>query len=714
MTPTDGPHEVVSPPVLPPPTLFGLGTCESGMAIPPQATAEGRRDEPDSPSFPFYGGEGLSEQLMMGNEGYEESTRDGHRASIHTVAVELHEVRELVHTVSKRQHELHYMVDNSLDGLHYAIRLLTESLRSSNPPSGDFEKPDAPARARPSTATPAELGAQLATHGFRDLELASPVSMRTFTLARPASLRFGSRKVQWEVNAESNVMTPASSPSGTPRAKAERQVRTRKLQTPAEPAHSADDFDRYGNIKARRARVQRTVVSSEMNSENQLLLNSMSDGTPVPVSKAGSISSLNEYRKERDLTLVRKSSAAFKNDVNISILPQAGSADMSDTDVSPDDPTQQEPTKTKWDSWFATPQKRERSRWAQRGSCLVEVALGLLGVRQLPFRCCPGFIKAAYPLIPVLLNLAFLAMSILVTVADSTTFSDQQQQQANLWERLVNVPPLASDISVAFTSVVALALIGPFGPGASDLLASKESLDNIAELNGFSLQWDKKTTVQALTAFVVWVATLASRAWDRWHAGCRLGEVDTILQLCLFAMSTGTLIASSLVILHYAYGLQKLVEKFIVSYVQNPDTGSTVHTWSLVTALLRTTSYGLQWLFVTLGGMSGITILIAIIDMKRGQMESILPIFILVFCLMVVFLHAAAVTESCTRVPTIVNELDLGEDFIERLALVQHLQASKAGVCIFGTLVTLSKIQTFTYLMVVSAFTISTKVLNLA
>lgn len=302
-----------------------------------------------------------------------------------------------------------------------------------------------------------------------------------------------------------------------------------------------------------------------------------------------------------------------------------------------------------------------------------------------------------FPLLSFVLNLLFLASSLWRVLMPC---SQSEQCSAEY-----------VDILIAGASLLALIFMGPirFG-GNAEFWSHKSAMYKVAARNFFAVDWAKATSTKAALIFALWLLIVTMRGTIQLTVD---RSVMAIVHVFLFAQAAATITATALALVHFSLGLRTLVERFILRYTEGQHIDHTVSEWSLVTAMLRVVSRGLEGPVLVMGMAASTSLLIALIDIKQGHIMLLVPSLLTMTIIFFMLVSAARVTELCIKVPSIVNELSVEEDIQIRQLLVQHLQSSRAGLCCFGTLLTLSTVKSYTYFSIVAAVTIGTKVLNI-
>lgn len=331
-------------------------------------------------------------------------------------------------------------------------------------------------------------------------------------------------------------------------------------------------------------------------------------------------------------------------------------------------------------------------RWARVGCSCTEMVFLLTGLYTLNIYNPLRHLVVLYPFLSLLLNMAFLLERI-----------------QKVWFAFSNDgvgTALFSDVILATASFLALVAIGSVGLWSKDLWThNKHALYRLALQRGFLSDWAKGTSIYFGAALLVYLVIVAGRIYVE-------PQSDFSFKF-MFGFSLATLMSCAFTILHFSNGLCKTVRKFSVSYVEHPKFEAVIYNWSVVTAHLRTISSCMQWCLVVLGAFAVVIVLVALVDIKSGHLFTVLPTLILVPGLLLVFLKAGGVTEACSMSSTLVNEFAINGNIQERLLLVQHIDASRAGLRYFGALVSSSSIQRFTYFTIVAAVTIGSKFLSL-
>lgn len=552
---------------------------------------------------------------------------------------------------------------------------------------------DAAAHKATAIASPSELEAQLATFGYKNMKVdvvsgtnqaphKHSLLQEEAAAAHPGKTDCGIPIFQGrastlqEPNTSRAAEPPQRSLSGVPRRKVNLRFHSKKSKvSSAEGQDDASSSDLgFAAKKSPQILFTPVQVDSSLSSSKQ--------------ESKRNIKTFNDGRMTRDLELLRHSS----KDVNRSSVDDSEIVEVDDVvPTAANDVEIPAFESCRGLGFFA---KTSCPLWTSLGSFLFEIVLVFFGLQKCDLSIIPPCLAAVYPLIPLLLNIAFLSLSLQLT---SEMYKDEPGKKV-----------LVSDIAVGCASVLVLFALGPLGLSSSTVSTSKLELYRFAHQKSFIADWALRTTCEFAVACLTWTAILIGRM----HSKPNL-DMKSILDLALFGNATGTLLGAAFCILHFSTGLRKTVDDFIVSYVQQPAISSVVRSWGIVTAHLRLTSARLQWSFVVLGAFAMTTVLVSLLDVHNGHMLELLPTAILVLGLLLIFLKAASVTETCATVPTLVNEFAINGDLQERLLLVQHIHASNAGLHYFGASISVSSVQRFTYFTVVSAVTVASRIINL-
>lgn len=224
--------------------------------------------------------------------------------------------------------------------------------------------------------------------------------------------------------------------------------------------------------------------------------------------------------------------------------------------------------------------------------------------------------------------------------------------------------------------------------------------------------------------------------WELWHkSAARDAGVMLLIFVCIVVIHiTGALQYSGphtvskwlhactnisiigVLMLHFTFLLYVLrmlvvtVDVFCYTSVQDPNVSRAADSWNVLQALLRKASTMLEFVLIVFLAMAASSVPALILDhIALGSFSKTLRLqssHTLVICgVLYVFMVAAAVTDKCKRVPSLLNSLCFGVGRErQRLHLVEYIVYSAAGFYIWGVRLTLEMVTKFIYVWFVILF----------
>lgn len=246
---------------------------------------------------------------------------------------------------------------------------------------------------------------------------------------------------------------------------------------------------------------------------------------------------------------------------------------------------------------------------------------------------------------------------------------------------------LLSDIALAIASLVGLLLLGaPFG---SHTLCECFPLLFLSGDEASHMKLTKRMLRELVGLMSIWFAALL------WRLGHRLlfsdDEQDcwSALHFCSFVVISGVLISLALAMLSVCHSLAIMIDTFCVKVseisISSGDLTVAVREWNVLQAVLRKASNTIEYCFFALQTGVFAAVLLAFFDVTQGSVIQIVPGALLFLGLTRIFYCAAAITDKCADVPSLINSLYFGEDLdVQRQYVVQYMMQSAAGFYVFG------------------------------
>jgi len=239
---------------------------------------------------------------------------------------------------------------------------------------------------------------------------------------------------------------------------------------------------------------------------------------------------------------------------------------------------------------------------------------------------------------------------------------------------------------------------------------------------GFLDLWMRQSYLDVFLAMALWAAAVASR----WFVANAFFEEGETLYPCAFALSSGMFMALCLCTLHVCNCLTALVHAYSSracaerqSFLQGHsvlDTSSFVNRWNAIQATIRKGSGAMECLMACLQADMLLILVLGAIDSLHGRpslehLASLLPLLALV---LFSFWRAAAVTETCTKVPPLINShvSESGVDS-ECQYVVRYIMDSAAGFYVFDVHVTTARVLKLMYFCGAFVLAVGTKLFAL-
>eukprot|EP00747_Dinoflagellata_sp_TGD_P063643 gnl/TRDRNA2_/TRDRNA2_153548_c2_seq1.p1 gnl/TRDRNA2_/TRDRNA2_153548_c2~~gnl/TRDRNA2_/TRDRNA2_153548_c2_seq1.p1 ORF type:complete len:591 (+),score=77.93 gnl/TRDRNA2_/TRDRNA2_153548_c2_seq1:181-1773(+) len=281
---------------------------------------------------------------------------------------------------------------------------------------------------------------------------------------------------------------------------------------------------------------------------------------------------------------------------------------------------------------------------------------------------------------------------------------------------------LLSDLPLALGSLFTLVSVGMLQP-TQVLGECRKLLTNYGEREGFTSRWFQQARQDAVVSVVLWIAAVSVRAHNSSHA--LLAPDDAMfgfwgaLHVASFAVMSGVLMGMTVVLLYICRALGQMVDTFCCQIALQARVYHAVQSWNILQAVLRKASADVELTLAMLSTAAFCAVLLCVSDALfdagradgNSELLSLVPGSLVVIGIARVFFCAAAVTDKCARVPSLVNSLSFGDDLdAERQYVVEYIIHSAAGFYVFEVCLTSVMVLKFTYLCGVVVFGLSTKV----
>jgi len=193
-------------------------------------------------------------------------------------------------------------------------------------------------------------------------------------------------------------------------------------------------------------------------------------------------------------------------------------------------------------------------------------------------------------------------------------------------------------------------------------------------------------------------------------------DLASALYIISFAVSSLFLMALVFCMLYICSALLGAVDSFCVLTVSDQNLERSVPRWNVVQAVLRRVSERVQACLFVLQSAIVLTFMLAACDVYRsmqadeGYVALLIPGGLLVLGMSSVFFKAAAVTDKCARVPSLLNSSWFGKDHTERQYVVEYVLYSDAGFYVFDIRLTSAMTLKFAYICVLGLFSLLTQI----
>lgn len=236
-----------------------------------------------------------------------------------------------------------------------------------------------------------------------------------------------------------------------------------------------------------------------------------------------------------------------------------------------------------------------------------------------------------------------------------------------------------------------------------------------------SLFWDKTLSI------ALWVFAVLAR----WLAVCgtftdsKVGQLypedhtfQDCAQVAAFAVTTAVILSLVLFIHHTCRALSIMLDTFCCQTVFDLHIDEATHQWNVLQAVLRKASGAIElcFCFFMASGVLAMPILVVDVMVLGPSWEvlpALLPTCIIILAVLRLLFSAAAVTEKCDHVPSVINSLCFDKEEEEAIrALVQYIINSAAGFIVFGARVTQDAVLRCSYVSSMIAFALATNTLS--
>lgn len=256
-----------------------------------------------------------------------------------------------------------------------------------------------------------------------------------------------------------------------------------------------------------------------------------------------------------------------------------------------------------------------------------------------------------------------------------------------------------------------------------------------AKEHGFLAKWESISAHRLVAVCVCWMLAVAMDVL-RLVLAIRLeleGTLDReLIALGSFVLMSGLFSVVMYCLVHVLTGLEMMIDNFCIEFFLGLDYAVGVSSWNVLQAILRLAAGTIDTCFLIVQTAAAgafvlncCRLLDTSLSVTRGaepgdlqmigfQVLELLPSFFLALCAVAVFVKAAAVTEKCSRVPSLINSMCFeGEEINEdRQFVVQYITNSNAGFYVKGVRLTASMVIKLLYLCGAAVFGLATKLLS--
>jgi len=280
---------------------------------------------------------------------------------------------------------------------------------------------------------------------------------------------------------------------------------------------------------------------------------------------------------------------------------------------------------------------------------------------------------------------------------------------------------LFSDVPLALGSLLGLVSMASHC-NTKHLVEYCNLLHTYACQEGFDHRWATQACWDLVMMLLLWIVVVVERIRGSGVLKAMpQGEVDAaiLLHIISFSLSSLILVALSFCMLYVCNALLHTVNAFCIVIVAGGSLDDAVPRWNTVQAMLRTGSKQIQACLFVLQATVLFTCLLGAIDVyqsvqqERDYVFTLIPGALLTLGISWIFFKAAAITDKCARVPSLINSCTFEADIdLERQYVVEYVLFSSAGFYVFEVCLTSDMILRFAYILVIGVFTLFTKIVS--
>jgi hypothetical protein len=297
---------------------------------------------------------------------------------------------------------------------------------------------------------------------------------------------------------------------------------------------------------------------------------------------------------------------------------------------------------------------------------------------------------------------------------------DHQAGEGLCYSRACLKLGLLSDVPISLGSLFCLFSLRTH-TGSHGLAKCYSWLSSYAFRYEFQAVWDRLCHWDLVASILVWMLILAERLRGTGVLQCAWeGNLNALVVLHVLSFASSTLLLMSLCfcMTFICHALTQIIDTFCTSLVSDDSLEGAVMKWNQAAAVLRQSSEAIQACVFVMQTTIILMFCLAVFDVHRsaqedsGDVAMLVPSLLLVIGMSQVFFKAAAVTDRCNRVPSLINSLSFGDDEIdtERQYVVEYVRNSAAGFYIFELRLTSDMTLKGAHVLCVGVFALFTQI----
>lgn len=187
----------------------------------------------------------------------------------------------------------------------------------------------------------------------------------------------------------------------------------------------------------------------------------------------------------------------------------------------------------------------------------------------------------------------------------------------------------------------------------------------------------------------------------------------------MFSVMNVVFMSLTFAMLHVDCALTLLIDAYCYHFTVTPDLECSVREWNMLQAVLRKGSGAMENAFIVLQTTALVMVLLVVSDfyLHRESQTTKAPVLMSVALIAIIewrlICKSADVTETCARVPSLINSLSFGLDLdLGRHYLVEYITYSGAGFYVRDLRLTSAIVFRLFYISVLVAFGVLTRVIS--